>query len=45
MEQNLSEVIELANRVYVMEEGHIVLEGSHTEVLANPAVKKIFLGL
>jgi branched-chain amino acid transport system ATP-binding protein len=45
VEQNLSEVIEYASRVYVMEEGRIVLEGSHEDVLANPEVKRIFLGL
>ena len=45
VEQNLLEVIKYASRVYVMEEGQIVLEGSHEEVLASPEVKKIFLGL
>ena len=45
VEQNLSEVLQYASRVYVMEEGRIVLEGTHDEVLANPEVKKVFLGL
>jgi branched-chain amino acid transport system ATP-binding protein len=45
VEQNLSEVLQYATRVYVMEEGRIVLEGTHDEVLANPDVKKVFLGL
>jgi branched-chain amino acid transport system ATP-binding protein len=45
VEQNLSEIIDCASRIYVMDEGRIVLEGSHQEVLANPEVKRIFLGL
>jgi branched-chain amino acid transport system ATP-binding protein len=45
VEQNLTKVLEYASRVYVMEEGHIVMEGTSDDVLANPEVKKVFLGL
>jgi branched-chain amino acid transport system ATP-binding protein len=35
----------LANRGYVLENGHIVMEGSGDELLADPRLKTAYLGL
>jgi len=45
VEQSTTEITGLADRVYLMEDGKIVLEGTEEEVLSNDYVKKAFLGL
>ena len=45
VEQNISEASELADRVYLMEDGRIVFEGGKEEVLSNKHVKEMFLGI
>lgn len=45
VEQNASMAVRVANRGYVMENGHIVLEGSVAELLDNEDVKKAYLGI
>jgi branched-chain amino acid transport system ATP-binding protein len=45
VEQNIPQIAELANRIYVMEEGRISFEGSKDEALSNEHLKKIFLGI
>jgi len=45
VEQNIPQIAELADRVYVMEEGQITFEGSKDEALGNEALKEIFLGM
>ena len=45
VEQNVRHALLLANRGYVLENGRIVLEGSGAELLADPRLKKAYLGL
>jgi len=45
VEQNVYHTLEMANRGYVLEKGRVVLEGEGRELLANPHVKKAYLGL
>jgi branched-chain amino acid transport system ATP-binding protein len=44
VEQNARMALKFAQRGYVLENGNLVLEGSSEELLANPAVKKAYLG-
>ncbi|MGD8294465.1 MAG: ABC transporter ATP-binding protein [Desulfobacterales bacterium] len=45
VEQNIPQIAELADRVYVMEEGRISFEGDRDEALNNEHLKEIFLGM
>ncbi len=45
IEQNVQQTLEMADRGYVMENGHIVLTGSGLELLANEHLKTHYLGL
>ncbi len=45
VEQNIPRIAELADRVYVMEEGRISFEGSKDDALNNERLKEIFLGM
>ena len=45
IEQNFAEAARLAHRMYLLEEGTIVLEGGREEVLSNEHVKEAFLGI
>ena len=45
VEQNIPQIAELADRIYVMEEGRISFEGSKNEALSSEHLKKIFLGM
>jgi len=44
VEQNARLALQFAQRGYVLETGSIVLEGASGELLANPEVKKAYLG-
>lgn len=44
IEQNAKMALSIANRGYVLETGHIVLEGTGQELLISEAVKKAYLG-
>ncbi|HEX7363910.1 MAG TPA: ABC transporter ATP-binding protein [Dehalococcoidia bacterium] len=44
-EQNVRNTLETADRAYVLENGHIVLEGKGRDLLQNDLVKKAYLGL
>jgi branched-chain amino acid transport system ATP-binding protein len=44
VEQNARMALQFARRGYVLEHGNLVLEGSSEELLANPEVKKAYLG-
>ncbi|GGE31848.1 high-affinity branched-chain amino acid transport ATP-binding protein BraG [Halopseudomonas oceani] len=44
VEQNANQALKLADRGYVMEHGHIVLEDSGEALLADPEVRKAYLG-
>jgi branched-chain amino acid transport system ATP-binding protein len=45
VEQNIPQITELADRIYVIEEGRISFEGSKDEALGNDHLKEIFLGM
>lgn len=45
VEQNIPQITELADKIYVMEEGQISFEGDKDEALSNDHLKEIFLGL
>ena len=45
IEQNVQQVLEMADRGYVMENGHIVLQGSGSELLGNEHLKTHYLGV
>ena len=45
VEQNIPQIAELADRIYVMEEGRISFEGSKDEALNNEQLKEVFLGM
>jgi len=44
VEQNARQALMLSHRGYVLQTGHIVLEGRSDELLANPEVEKAYLG-
>ena len=44
VEQNANQALKLADRGYVMEHGHIVMQGSGEELLADPQVREAYLG-
>ena len=45
VEQNIPQVTELADRIYLLEEGSITFEGDRDEALRNDHLKEIFLGM
>jgi branched-chain amino acid transport system ATP-binding protein len=45
VEQNIPHIADLADKVYVMEEGRISFEGDKDEALGNQHLKEIFLGM
>ncbi len=45
VEQNIPQITELADRIYVMEEGQISFEGDKDEALGNEHLREIFLGM
>ncbi len=45
VEQDVVEVSEYANKIYLMEDGRIVLEGNREEVMGNKHVREVFLGI
>ncbi len=45
VEQNIPQLIEMAGKIYIMEEGKISFEGGKDDVLNNEQLKEIFLGL
>ena len=44
VEQNANLALDLASRGYVLESGHIVLEGSSDELRTNEGVREAYLG-
>ncbi|MBV8167675.1 MAG: ABC transporter ATP-binding protein [Alphaproteobacteria bacterium] len=45
VEQNVLQALELVDRAYLLEAGHITLKGSAAELRANDVVRKSYLGL
>jgi branched-chain amino acid transport system ATP-binding protein len=44
VEQNARIALELADRAYVLQHGHVILEGSAAGLVADPMVQKAYLG-
>ncbi len=44
-EQNVQDVLKMANRAYVMQQGKIAMSGNAQEIAQNEELKKIYLGL
>ncbi len=45
VEQNIPQITDLADKLYVLEEGHITFEGSKDDAVSNDNLKEIFLGM
>lgn len=45
VEQNLFQALSIADRAYILETGHLVMEGVASELLQDNAIKKAYLGL
>lgn len=45
VEQNVSQALSLSTRGFVLEQGRIALSGKGGDLLDNPHVKKVYLGL
>ena len=45
VEQNVALALEIATRAYVLEEGRIVIEGDRDTLLADPALRRAYLGV
>jgi branched-chain amino acid transport system ATP-binding protein len=45
VEQHVREALELADRAYVLETGHVVMEGPSKELLEDNQIKKAYLGI
>ena len=45
VEQNIPQITDLADKLYVLEEGRITFEGSKDDALSNKDLKEIFLGM
>jgi branched-chain amino acid transport system ATP-binding protein len=45
VEQNVVQSLEIADRAYVLENGVVALEGPARDLLADPALKKSYLGM
>ena len=45
VEQNVSQALSLSTRGFVLEQGRIALSGKGGDLLGNPHVKKVYLGL
>jgi len=44
VEQNANHALSIADRGYVLENGHLVLEDTGKNLLSNPAIRKAYLG-
>lgn len=45
VEQNIPQITDLADKLYVLEEGQITFEGNKDDALSNDNLKEIFLGM
>jgi branched-chain amino acid transport system ATP-binding protein len=45
VEQNLMQALSVADRAYVLETGHLVMQGSAKELMENKDIQKAYLGL
>ena len=44
VEQNAFAALEMCDRAYLLENGHVVQQGSSAEMLANPDIRRAYLG-
>jgi branched-chain amino acid transport system ATP-binding protein len=44
VEQNVALALEVSHRAYVLELGRVVAEGSAQELMAQPALRRAYLG-
>lgn len=45
VEQNVRKALQLSDRAYLMESGHMVKEGTQQNFLEDPYIKKVYIGL
>ena len=45
VEQNIPQITEMADRIYVIEEGAITFSGNKDDALGDEHLKEIFLGM
>jgi branched-chain amino acid transport system ATP-binding protein len=45
VEQRMSEVLEIADRAYILQTGRVQMHGKAGEIMGNPDVRKAYLGL
>lgn len=45
VEQNIKQVLQISDRAYVLENGHLVLEGASADLEGHPMIRKAYLGL
>ena len=45
VEQNVSQALAISDRGYVLEEGRIGLSGTAKSIMANPEIKRLYLGM
>ena len=45
VEQRMAEVLEIADRAYILQTGRVEMQGSAAEIAGNPDVRKAYLGL
>jgi branched-chain amino acid transport system ATP-binding protein len=45
VEQNVAMALDIANRAYVLEDGHIVAEGAPADLTAQSSIREAYLGL
>lgn len=45
VEQSIAELIDIIDRFYLIEDGHIIFEGTKSQVYSDDHIKEIFLGM
>lgn len=45
VEQNVGQSLDIADRAYVMENGHIRFSGTPSELLASDTLRRAYLGM
>jgi branched-chain amino acid transport system ATP-binding protein len=45
VEQNVFEALQISHRAYVLQTGHVVLEGRGDELIKSDLVRKAYLGM
>jgi branched-chain amino acid transport system ATP-binding protein len=45
VEQRMAEVLEIADRAYILQTGRVLMQGPAADIRSNPDVRKAYLGL